>query len=105
MVLPAGLYSLKTSLLSSAEQELANSRYPFVVRGTDISVTLIGEPTDGRFLKTGIDLPLTVETFNNTLENKDNLSLTVKKISPTGEETGIIDRTLSLSPGAIDTRR
>ena len=101
--LSAGMYSLKTSLLSSAQQQLADSFYPFVVRGTNVSVTLTGEPAGGRFLEINTDLPLTLESFNNTPDNKDNLNLTVKKISPSGEETEITNRPLVLSPGALET--
>jgi hypothetical protein len=101
--LDAGLYSLKTHLLSSAEQVLADSFYPFVVRGTNVSLTLKGEPEYGNYVKRETDLSVTVESFNNTPDNKDNLSLVVKKISPGGTETEIFNQTISLSSGQSNT--
>ncbi|MCP4151696.1 MAG: hypothetical protein GY757_28390, partial [bacterium] len=100
----AGFYTLETQLISSAQQLLADKPHTFTVRGTAVSVTLKGEPEYGLYIRKGADLSLEVNSFNNTTENKNNLSLSVKKISPTGTETQLTTRTLSLNQGESDAR-
>jgi hypothetical protein len=101
--LGAGSYLLKTEVLSSSEQVLCESDFLFVVRGTDVSVTLSADIYDGRYVKRDTDLIVNIEAFNNTDETKNNLALTVKKISPQGIEEEIVNQSISLAPGEAFT--
>jgi hypothetical protein len=93
-----GYYILHTQLKSSLDQVLAESRYSFVVRDTAVSVTLAGQFQYGRYVKKETDFNVTLGVLNNTAENKDNLQLTVKKTSPGGTETEMLNQALSLAP-------
>jgi hypothetical protein len=98
-----GVYILKTRLYSSLEQLLAGSSDTFMVRDSDVSISLFANCSPDGFVKTGTLLPVTVEVLNNTQETKSNLEYLVKKLSPTGEEEVILSQTLTLSPGQLET--
>ncbi|MGD2092848.1 MAG: CARDB domain-containing protein, partial [Candidatus Aminicenantes bacterium] len=101
---PPGAYKLKTALLSPLNQELANSQYGFVVKGTGLSTTLLADGSYSGFLKPNTDLGITMEVLNNTSETKPNLDFTLKKISPAGTEEMIFSENFTLSPGQLETR-
>ncbi|MCP4152718.1 MAG: hypothetical protein GY757_33605 [bacterium] len=94
-----GLYILKTRLVSSLNQQLAESDYFFAVRDSDVSVILSPGTAFKGNLKKNTSLPVAVKVFNNTSEDKSNLQLTVTKVSPTGEETEMLSETVSPAAG------
>ncbi len=50
--------------MSSQDQILAEDEQAFIVRATNVSVTITGELAYGRYVKKDSDLGLTVETYN-----------------------------------------
>ncbi|MCP4146393.1 MAG: hypothetical protein GY757_01460 [bacterium] len=97
--IPAGTYLLKTQLVSSANQVLAEDGYTFVIRGTAVSVSLKADPLYGKYVKKETPLDITLESFNNTTDTKNNLNLQVTKTSPSGESTSLINQAVTLTPG------
>jgi hypothetical protein len=100
---PPGAYELKTALLSSLNQELADSSYGFVVKDTGLSASLFADCSSCGFLKPDTDLGITIEVLNNTTETKSNLDFTLEKVSPAGAEEMIFSENLTLAPGQLET--
>ncbi|MCX6580277.1 MAG: hypothetical protein NT166_08835, partial [Candidatus Aminicenantes bacterium] len=84
--LEPGVYILKTQLLSSLEQVLAESNKTFSVRdhNVPISISIDGpsNTTFNGFVKPGQELLIPVTITNNTTETHTGLTVIIKKTSP-----------------------
>jgi len=104
--LPSGSYVLKTQLLSSLGQELAESRDSFIVRGSGISVVLSGENDESPaspYIRAGESLTANVEILNNTSDGVSGLEYVSKKRSPSGVVEVLKSETHSIAAGGSYT--
>ncbi|MGE5341976.1 MAG: two-component regulator propeller domain-containing protein [Candidatus Omnitrophota bacterium] len=99
-----GFYLLKTSLVSSLGQELANTTGAFSVRPTQVSVSLFTDGLKNGYVKTGDEVQVKVEALNNTKELKNGLEMTAKIVAPSGVEEQVLAELVNLEPRQSVTR-
>jgi hypothetical protein len=97
--LEAGNYKLSAELSSVLDQELANSDYGFIVRGTAVAASISRSGSSDANVRNGSDAAVQFEVLNSTTEDKAGLNLKVSKVSPSGVETVLQDGPLSLNAG------
>jgi len=106
--LDPGVYILKTQLLSSLEQVLAESNKTFSVQDHDVPVSIsLNGPSDTSFngvVKPGQELPLIVNITNNTTETHTGLTVIIKKTSPSGTVEEVLSENINLEPNQTITR-